>query len=979
MPLSQVIIKKMKALKIFLVLLGFLLTCTTVQSQGLKAFKLPNGLSVFIWEDENVPEVVGMLAVNVGAKDDPEDLTGTAHYLEHLMFKGTEKIGTMDWEKEKPIYEQIIAKYDERAKITDPVQREAISNEINKLTIEAAKYNIPNEVPNLIQNIAGENVNASTSFDYTVYYNSFPPGEIYKWLELYSERLINPVYRNFQTELETVYEEYNRGQDEQGSQESEFILKNLFPGHPYSRQIIGLPDHLKNPQLSELIEFQKAWYVPENMALILMGNIKANEVAPLIREKFGRLENRPIPTRKEHPLTPLKGRKEVSAKLSNYPQVILSFPGVTAGSDDEIALDICTSILSNSSRTGLVDKLVIDGDMQGGSAHTFSLKERGVIIVSAIPYYDTSQRRFESLKSTEKNLLKEIKKLQEGQFEDWLVQSIKGNLIRQYDLTMESSYSRGVNTRAMAIADAYLQGRDMGDLLNYKEKVANITTEEIKAIAKKYFGPDYLVLNMNEGKPKKSKSLEKPDYDPVIPIRDADSDYAKAFRLLPVKYSNGSFGDMNEIEIRPINDRSKLFYIQNPENEIFTLTLKFGIGTEKMPKLELATPLMNNAGIMAQMKAQEVKQEFSNLSTTCRYSVDDSYLYVTLSGFETNLEAACNLMTRQILLPELDEKQMNSIQGGHFYERQLEKTMNETLSDALRQYLMYKDKSEYLDRLSLEDILYLTIGELTGEFLRATDYEAEIHYVGTLPLDEVYDILSKNLPLKEGEKASTSPEVKERVAYTENTVLFLPNSDAKQSTIYFYIQGDEYVKEKDAYVDAFNRYFGAGFFTDLVIQEIREYRSLAYSSYGYYYPASVEHKKSHFIGEIGTQADKTLTALDVFMNLLTDMPQYPNKMENIKSFLKGSALVEKPNFRNASQVYESWKRRGYTQSPAKTSMDAIDNMTFEDIVKFYEENIKGRPIAIAIVGDPKKIDEKALSKYGKVTKLSTSRLFSSDK
>ena len=970
----------MKSFKIVLIVFVCSLLCLNIQAQGLKAFKLPNGLSVFIWEDENVAEVVGMLAVNVGAKDDPEDLTGTAHYLEHLMFKGTEKIGTMDWEKEKPIYEQIIAKYDERAKITDPVQREAISNEINRLTIEAAKYNIPNEVPNLIQNIAGENVNAATNFDYTIYYNSFPPGEIYKWLELYSERLINPVYRNFQTELETVYEEYNRGQDEQGSQESEFILKNLFPGHPYSRQVIGLPDHLKNPQLSKLIEFQKAWYVPENMALILMGNIKANEAAPLIREKFGRLENKPVPAKKEYPLAPLKGRKEVSAKLSNYPQVMLSFPGITADSEDEIALDICTSILSNSSRTGLIDKLVIDGDMLSGSAYTFSLKERGVIVVSAVPYYDTSQRRFESLKSTEKNLLKEIKKLQDGKFENWLVQSIKGDLIRQYDMTMESHYVQpSINTRVMAIADAFLHGKDMGDLLNYKEKVANITTEEIKAIAKKYFGPDYLVLNMNEGKPKKGESLEKPGYEPVVPVRDAESDYAKAFKLLPAKYSNGAFGNMNEVEIRPINDLSKLFYTKNPENEVFTLTLKFGIGTEKMPKLELATPLMNNAGIMAQMKAQEVKQEFSNLGTTCRYSVDDSYLYVTLSGFETNLEAACNLMTRQILLPELDEKQMNSLQANYFQGRKLEKTMNESLSDALRQYLMYKDKSEYLDRLNLEDITNLTVSELTGEFQRATDYEAEIHYVGTLPLDEVYDILSKNLPLKEGEKASTSPEVKERVAYTENTIFFLPNSDAKQSTIYFYIQGDEHPKEKDIYADAFNRYFGAGFFTDLVSQEIREYRSLAYSSYGYYASPRIEYKESHFFGYLGTQADKTLTAIDVFMNLLEDMPQYPSKIENIKSFLKGSALVEKPNFRNASQTYESWKRRGYSQSPAETYMSDIDNMTFEDIVKFFEENIKGRPIAIAIVGDPKKIDEKALSKYGKVTKLSISRLFSSDK
>jgi predicted Zn-dependent peptidase len=966
----------MKSIKIIL----FVFLCTffsiNTNAQGLKAFKLPNGLSVFIWEDENMSEVAGMVAVNVGAKDEPDNYTGLAHYLEHLMFKGTDKIGTLNWEKEKPIYEQIIAKYDERAAITDPIRREAISKEINQLAIAAAQYNIPNEIPNLIQNIGGKNTNAYTSYDETVYFNSFPPEEIYKWLELYSERLINPVFRNFQAELETVYEEFNRGQDETGSREQEFILNNIFSGHPYARSIIGLPQHLKNPQLSHLIEFYNTWYVPNNMALILVGNIKTNQVASIIKEKFGRLESKPLPERKQYPQTTLNGRKETSAKLSRTPQVMLSFPGITSGSDDDIALDICTAILSNTNRTGLIDKLIIKGDMLAGGSEVLSLKERGATLVFAVPYYDTSQRRFESLKSTEKALWKEIKKLQEGQFEDWLVQSIKGDLIRRYDLNMESDYGgSGQNVRAVAIMEAFISGRDMADLLNYKERIDAITTEEIKAIAKKYFGNDYLAIYLNEGKPSKGDELKKPNYQPVIPVRDSESDYAKAFKLLPTKHST-SFADMNDVEIRKINDLSKFFYTKNPENEIFSLTLKFGIGTAKMPKLELAVPLMNNAGIMAQMEAQEVKQEFSNLGTTCVYHVDKNYLYVTLYGFETNLETSCNLMTRQILLPELDEKQMNNLIGGYYQQRRFEKEDNTDLRNALQEYLLYKGESDYLNRLELDKVINYSVSELTGEFQRATDYEAEIHYVGNLPVDEVYDILSKNLPMKQGEKKSTSPEIKERIDYTENTVLFLPNSDAKQSTIYFYIQGDEYTKEKDPYIDAFNQYFGAGFFTDLVSQEIREYRSMAYSSYGYYAFPAVENKKAMFIGVVGTQADKTLEAIEVYMNLLTNMPQYPEKIANIKNYLKETAAVEKPQFRSASQTYEIWKRRGYTKSPTETNRKVIDNLTFEDIVKFYNDNIKGQTVTIAIVGNPKMIDEKVLAKYGKVTKLSTSKIFS---
>jgi predicted Zn-dependent peptidase len=947
-----------------------ILTGVNANTQGLKAFKLPNGLNVFIWEDATVPDVFGMVAVNVGAKEDPDEYTGLAHYLEHMMFKGTEKIGSLDWEKEKNIYEQIIAKYDENAGTADPVQKEVLSKEINKLTIESAKYSLPNEFFNLTQGMAGENPNAATSYDYTVYHSSFPPGEIYKWLELNSERFINPIFRNFQPELETVYEEYNLNQDKQNYREYEHIMNIIFAGHPYSRSVIGLPEHLKNPQLSRLNEFYRNWYVPENMALILVGNVKTSEILPIIKEKFGRLENRPVPERKSYPENPVKGRKEVSAKLSEYPQVILAFPGIPADSEDDIALSICISILSNSSRTGLIDKLSLDGDLTGGYADAMSLKERGSILVIAIPYYDINQRRFESLKSTEKTLLGEIKKLQEGNFEEWLVQSIKNEMIRNFDIQMESHYNK-----AFKLAESFNYGKKLEDLLNYKDIVASVSIEKIKETAKKYFAHNYHAILLNEGKPAKEKELEKPPYEPIQPVRGVESEYSKTFRLLPVKYVGDSYANMDDVKVKQINDRSKLFYTHNPENDIFTLTLKFGIGTEKMPKLDMAASLMNNAGIMEQMNAQEVKQEFSNLGASCDYSVDGSYLYVKMNGFETNLKASCNLLTRQVLLPQLDEKQMNNLKGVHFQQRTIEKKSNSALADALKEYLLYKDKSEYIDRLTVEEIGELTVSNLTGEFQRATDYEAEIHYVGALPIEQVYDILSKNLPLKQGEKASSSPEIKEKVNYTENTVLFLPNSEAKQSTVYFYIAGDNYKKEKDPGIDAFNEYFSGGF-SGLVIQEIREYRSMAYTSGGYYIRPQIENKRAFFFGSIGTQADKTSDAIEIYMNLLAGMPQYPDRISNIKNYLKGMATVEKPHVRNVSQTYQNWKLRGYIKSPAETNKDAITGLTFDDIVKFYSDNIKGRPIAIAIVGNPKAIDTKALEKYGKVIKLSASKVFS---
>ena len=158
----------MKSLKLqSILLLAFALLALPSFGQGLKAFKLKNGLSVYIWEDNTKSDVYGIVACRTGSVNDPAEYTGLAHYLEHVMFKGTDKIGALDWEKEKPIYEQIIAKYDEMAEETDPLKKEAIGKEINDLTVEEGKISVSNEFMNLIESMGGKGLNAGTSYDVT--------------------------------------------------------------------------------------------------------------------------------------------------------------------------------------------------------------------------------------------------------------------------------------------------------------------------------------------------------------------------------------------------------------------------------------------------------------------------------------------------------------------------------------------------------------------------------------------------------------------------------------------------------------------------------------------------------------------------------------------------------------------------------------------------------------------------------------------
>ncbi len=154
--------------------------------------------------------------------------------------------------------------------------------------------------------------------------------------------------------------------DNPNSQTGEFMMQQAFAGHPYSRSILGLGEHLKNPRLSQLIKFYNDWYTPENMALILVGNVDTKKIMGRIAAAFGKLHSKATPERKVYPDLDIKGRVQYNTKFSRYPSVMLVYKGVKNGHQDETALEICMQLLSNGSQTGLLNKLTIDGELLGG-------------------------------------------------------------------------------------------------------------------------------------------------------------------------------------------------------------------------------------------------------------------------------------------------------------------------------------------------------------------------------------------------------------------------------------------------------------------------------------------------------------------------------------------------------------------------------------------------------------------------------------
>ena len=945
------------------------------QNDDFVQYQLANGLTVYLWEDHDQPDVQGWTVTRAGSIDEPADATGLAHYLEHMLFKGTDRIAALNWEKEKPLYEQIIALYDTLALTTDAKAREAVQLRINEVSLKAAQYTAPDEFSNLIQGIGGEGLNAFTAYDVTCYMNSFPSYQMERWLTLYADRLTNPVFRSFQAELENVFEEYNMYLDDNSTHSRNFIFGHLYKGHAYARDIIGYPEDLKNPKLRQLIDFYNTWYVPNNMALILVGDFDIETTKPLIEKTFGKLQYRDLPERTTYPTTEFAQDERYSAKLGYMPELYIAYNGVPVGDKDELLLDFLGEILSNSMQIGLLDELTLDNKLMYAGAVTDARRDQGRFLVVAVPYMDAETQTYTSLKETEQLVNDAIQQLVNGNISEDLVEAIRQNFYQEFDRTMEYP-----EMKVQLLQNAFTYQQSIEELLKQKELVAAITMDDLKNAAKKYLGAPKKTFEIEEGTPKKDK-LPKPKIKSLESPK-GESAYCQYLESIPAGKLTPRFIDFSDIDQDRFYEGVSVYCTPNVKNNIFSLRLKYGVGTYELPLLEYASALMNMSGIKGTpgLKPAEFRAQLAKLGGKCSYAVSEDYFYVDIEGNEAKLEEIISLVNLHMCLPNFESENdmlLNNIKGQEYSARQVEQRNTDIVADAAFDYVRYGDNSPYIKRPALmEEVIQLTAAQLEGVFHQVQNYELEIHYAGALPALEVKNILYNKLSLNQHVRMSKSPVERPIVPITEDKIYFLPDASMQQAKVYILIDGKPYAAKDAVNYMAFNEYFGGGF-SGLVMNEIREKRSMAYNAYGHFSRPAKQGQMTKFTGYVGTQSDKVIDAVGVYMSLLDSMPQYPETIENIRTILRQSILSNKPTFRTKSQRLTANMLMGYKVDPAMLQVRDIQRLTFDNILSFYQSHVQGKPMTILIMGDPKLIDQKQLkAKYGKITKLSKSRLFS---
>ena len=948
--------------------------CCSYQSQAedlnalkVKEYRLENGLTVWLNEDHSQPKVFGAVVVKAGAKDCPD--TGIAHYFEHMMFKGADRIGTLDYESEKVLLDSIAMKYDELAMTEDTAARARLQKEINELSIRSSEYVIPNEFNRLINRFGGSGLNAATSYDATIYFNTFSPQYMVQWAEINSERLINPVFRLFQSELETVYEEKNMYGDFIGGQVMDTLMARYFGPHPYAYPIIGSTKNLKNPRLTEMHKFFEDYYVASNMALILSGDFDAQQVMPILEKAFSRIRSGNAPKQEKVMLPPFNGRETMKVKfpIPFIKAMGLGFRGVSANHEDQVALNIAVNLLNNANGTGYLDKLMVEHKLMGALAINESMNEAGILAVAIMP-----KLLIQSYSSAEKMVWDEINRVKNGDFSDEMFNSLKLEQKRQYASSLEN-----IDSRATVMMNLFSQGKSWNDYLNEVARIESITKEDVVRVAQKYFSNNYLCVTKSTGKYPKD-NLPKPAFSPVVPRNaDASSSYAKQLEKIPEQQVAPRIIDFEkDVKTSKLTPLVTLYTTPNPLNDIFTLNISYGIGALEQPELMQLTNYLQLLGTES-LSFEQFRSRLQSIGSTLAFDVTPDAFVMKVTGFDNHIDETMELVGDFIRHAKADDKKLRQIVDDAKVSEKAFFKSGDNVASALLEQVKYGDQSRYLRKLSLSQIKKLKGKDLLAVYGKVRSVQCDLHYCGTLPVEKVIGTIRQHLPLERTTIASNSPYYRELKQYDKPTVFFVDMPDMAQSIVYGYVKGDPVDDKASRHASRlFSVYFG-GDMSSLMFQEIREFRSFAYRTSGRYQLPNHAHKGTagSFTAMLSTQSDKTLDALGVLDSLIREMPLKPERMEAVKQTLVNRINNDYPPFRNLSEKVASTRMEGFDRDPAEEFLRDIATMDMQDIFRFYREQICGRPVVYVIAGNRKRIDMKKLAEYGTIVKVKKKEIY----
>lgn len=941
---------------------GYTYKYVTNDPAKARFYTLKNGLTVILSPTNKDPRIQAYVAIKAGSKTDPATNTGLAHYLEHMLFKGTDKYGSLDWSKEKVELEKIDALYEQYNSTKDEVQRKAIYKKIDSVSGVAAKYAIANEYDKMMSAMGAQGTNAFTSFEQTVYTDDVPSASLDKYLAVQAERFRNPVLRIFHTELEAVYEEKNRTLDNDGRKVSETLFSNLFQKHNYGLQTtIGTVEHLKNPSLIEIRKYFNKYYVPNNMGIILSGDFNPDEVIAKVDKAFSYMQPKPFDKYTFQPEDAITAPivKEIVGPDAENLTIGYRLPGNK--DKDALLADLVGQILTNG-RAGLLDlNLVKKQKLLRASAFTYSLIDYGILYLSAAP---TSGQSLEDVKAL---VLNEIENLKKGNFDDQLITSIINN-IKKNKIYETEKYG----DRASVLMDAFTSELDWRDQVAYVNDLSKIKKEDIVAFANKYFGDNYVAVLKRKGESPATVKIEKPSITPVETNPDKQSSFVKTINEMPATAAKPVFLDYKKDIQKSKLGKAEVLYVPNKDNDIFRLSYRYKIGSLNDKKQGLASQYIQFLGT-DKMTAEEISKAFYKIACSFNVSTGEEYTTVNIEGLQENFENAVKLYEEVVNNVKADDRALAALKARLNKARKDAKANKGAILQGLTSYALYGSENKFNNVLTNEELNAVTAQELVDRIKNLNNYEQTVIYYGPTP---VYNVVSQLKTLHQVPAnfavAAPAKTFKQEVP-AKNQVLFA-DYDMVQAETRWIRNTETYNPEKTTMVNVFNNYFGGGM-GSLVFQTIRESKALAYSTYGYYVQPQKKDQDYYLLGYVGSQADKFNDATVAMNELLTKMPELPKNLELAKNQVKKDIQTERITQDGIIYNYLNAKNLGLTDDIRKKMYETVDKITMADVKKFHQNYFSGKPYTYAIVASEKRVSMDDMKKLGEVKKLSLEEIF----
>lgn len=929
---------------------------------GARYYTLDNGLTVILAENHKEPNIQTYVAVKAGAKTDPANHTGLAHYLEHMLFKGTDKFGSLDYEKEAPLLEKIEALYEDYNHTTDEEKRKIIYAEIDKVSNEAAKFAIANEYDKLMSAMGASGTNAFTSFEETVYTENIPASAVDKYLAVQSERFRNPVFRIFHTELEAVYEEKNRSLDSDGRKVFETMFEELFKNHNYGLQTtIGTIEHLKNPSLVEIRKYFDTYYVPNNMGIIMVGDFDSDSMIKKIDRSFSYMkksEFKPYTFDPEKPIeTPIE--RKVIGPESESVMIGYRFPG--SASKDSQMLELMSSILANGS-AGLIDlNLIKKQKLLSAYAFPLVLKDYGVLLLSGTP---TEGQNLEEVKDL---LLKEIENIKEGNFSEEIITSISNNIKKSNVNTFDSA-----DRSASVLMDHFTSESDWGKTLAFSDHITSISKQDIMDFAKKYLKDNYVVVYKEQGKDANATKVDKPEITAVEVNREAESEFLGQINAIPETPVTPVWVDYKKDIAQSTLGKYPLLSVKNENNDLFSLYYHFNTGSYANKLLPIAANYINFVGTKDKT-ADEITQAFYALATSFNISTQGEESYVVLGGLQENFDASIELLHDVIKNAQADDAALEAYVARLKRSRENNKKNKGAIQRGLLNYAQYGADNPFNYGLTNEELDNLTAEDLLASLRDLMNYQYSILYYGPKTNKEIKKQLSSLINTKG--KIKPMPEAKEfkQRDIKENEVYFA-DYDMVQVEVNFYRNSGAYNTEDVPSIRLFNEYFGGGM-GSIVFQTIRESKALAYSTYAGLSTASRLNRQNTFMAYVGAQNDKFESAVEAMHELLDEFPASNRSFGNAKEAMQKKLQTDRINDASILFSYLGAQRLGLDYDIRKTTYEKLASLELTDLENLHKELIQKKPYAYTVITDEENISDAQLEELGKLNKLNLEDIF----